>query len=356
MVGRAPLMDKGRPAAMLSVDSFTEGGVMSRRVGTAAALWTTALVATGSALAAAPECDRTCLIGISNDYLAAIAAHDLKQAPLSDEILFVENITRMKPGKDGIWASAAGKATSFRIYVPDPEQRSIGLMTLIDRRTPTGVVPAQLAVRLKIDGRNRIVEAEHLIADVPSGAEPARLKAPRPALTASVPERDRLPRAELAKIAGSYYDALDESDGRLAPFAPDCEREENMLITAGPGLPPAPFASVDVHGKSPPPVARDCTGQMSSRRFAYIDTIDDRRIFAVDPVQGLAMGLSHFRQSMKHGPQLMIAADGSKVMWEEKRDPYDLPAAHIFKITDGRIHEVEAIGIFVPYGSPSGRE
>jgi len=329
---------------------------MSRLVRTAA-LWTTALVATGSgSLAAAPECDRACLIGIANDYLAAIAAHDPKQAPLSDEILFVENVTRMKPGKDGIWASAAGKATSFRIYVPDPEQGSIGLMTLIDRRTPTGAVPAQLAVRLKIDGRNRIVEAEHLIADVPGAADPARLKAPRPALTATVPERERMPRAELAKIAGSYYDALDESDGRLAPFAPDCQREENMMITAGPGLAPAPFDSVDVHGKSPPPVARDCTGQMSSRRFAYIDTIDDRRMFAVDPVQGLAMGLSHFRQSMKLGPQLMIAADGSKVMWEEKRDPYDLPAAHIFKIAGGRIHEVEAIGIFVPYGSPNGRE
>ena len=49
---------------------------------------------------------------------------------------------------------------------------------------------------------------------------------------------------------------------------------------------------------------------MSSRRFAYIDSIDNRRVFAVDPVQGLAMGLSHFRQSMARGPQLMIAADG----------------------------------------------
>ena len=93
---------------------------------------------------------------------------------------------------------------------------------------------------------------------------------------------------------------------------------------------------------------------MSSRRFAYIDSIDNRRVFAVDPVQGLAMGLSHFRQSMTRGPQLMIAADGSRVMWEEKREPYDLPAAHIFKISNGQIHEVEAIGVFVPYGAPTG--
>jgi hypothetical protein len=43
-------------------------------------------------------------------------------------------------------------------------------------------------------------------------------------------------------------------------------------------------------------------------------------------------------------------------MWQEKRDPYDLPAAHIFKITGGKIHEVEAIGIFIPYNSRTGWE
>jgi len=226
---------------------------------------------------------------------------------------------------------------------------------VIARRTAAGVTPAQLALRLKIV-RGEITEAEHLVADVPSDAALAHLQTPRPNLTAVLPEAQRTPRAELASIAASYYDALDSSDGALAPFADDCERLENGMITAGPGLPPAPFDSVDVEGRSPPPVARDCVGQMSSRRFAYIDSIDNRRVFAVDPVQGLAMGLSHFRQSMKAGPQLMIAADGSRLMWAERRDPYDLPAAHLFKITGGKIHEVEAIGIFVAYGSATGWE
>ena len=46
---------------------------------------------------AAPTCDRGCLIGIADKYLAAIAAHDPKKAPLSDEIVFVENIKRTVP-------------------------------------------------------------------------------------------------------------------------------------------------------------------------------------------------------------------------------------------------------------------
>jgi hypothetical protein len=303
---------------------------------------------------AATTCDRACLIDIADRYLEAVADHDLKKAPLSDEIRFVENITATKPG-EGLWASAAGAATEFRIYVPDPVEGAIGLITVIDRRTEDGVVPAQVAVRLKI-ANGRITEAEHLIAAVESEEARARLQAPRPQLTSEVPESERTARAELAAIANSYYDALDQNDGTLAPFAADCERQENGMITAGPELAPATFASVDIAGNSPPPVARDCVGQMSSRRFAYIDSIDNRRIFAVDPVQGLAMGLSHFRQSMTSGPHLLIAADGSRLLWEEKRDPYDLPAAHIFKITGGEIHQVEAIGIFVPYGSPTGWE
>jgi hypothetical protein len=305
--------------------------------------------------AAEPACDRACLVGIADGYLAAIAAHDPSKARLSERVVFVENVQRMRPG-EGIWATAAGKATAFRIDVPDADAGAIGVMTVIDRRTANGVVmPAQLAVRLEIEG-GEIVEAEHLVADVTSAEAVGRLSAPRPNLLATVPEPERAPRAQLQSIAGSYYDALDESDGGLAPFAQDCERQENGLITAGQGLAPAPFESVDVEGRSPPAVARDCIGQMSSRRFAYVDTIDNRRVFAVDPVRGLAMGFSHFRQSMNRGPQLMIAADGSRVMWQEKREPYDLPAAHLFKITGGQIHEVEAIGIFVPYGSPTGWE
>ena len=327
---------------------------MSGRTRSAVAAIVLSVAAGCPASYAAASCDRECLIGIADGYLAAIAAHDPAKAPLAANVRFVENVKRLPPG-EGIWAAAAGKATAFRIYVPDPVQGSIGLMTIIARKGANGVVQAQLAVRLKIDD-GKITEAEHLVADVPAAADPARVKAPRAHLVAVVPERERMPRAELAKIAGSYYDALDDSDGKLAPFAADCQREENMLITAGPGLPPAPPESVDVHGRSPPPLARDCIGQMSSRRFAYIDTIDHRRVFAVDPVQGLAMGLSHFRQSMKLGPQPLIAADGTQVMWEEKRDPYDLPAAHIFKIAGGQIHEVEAIGIFIPYNSPTGWE
>lgn len=302
----------------------------------------------------ATVCDRECLIGIADAYLAALSAHDPERLQLADDFRFVENIERLQPG-EGLWSAAAGPATNYRIYVADTSRGTIGFMTVIDRQTERGVVTAQLAARLQIvDGE--IAAAEHLIADVTDETDLSRLVAPRPAMTATLPDDERMSRDALAGIAESYYAALVQSDGGLAPFAEDCERLENGMITAGPGLPPASFASVDVDGRPPPPVARDCEGQVSSRRFAYIDSIDNRRIVAVDPTLGLAMGFSHFRQSMARGPHLMIAADGTELMWDERREPYDLPAAHIFKITDGQIHEVEALGIFVPYASKTGWE
>jgi hypothetical protein len=313
-----------------------------------------ALIALGAAACATtssgPACDRACLLDLADDYLAAIVAHDPARAPLAEGLRFVENITAMEPG-EGLWASAAGPATGFRIVVPDPVSGEVGLIVILPRSGADGDVPAFLAARLKVED-GAITEAEHLVSDVPAEADLARLVAPRPNLIAVVPTAERMSRAALIATAAPYYDALAEADGSLAPFAADCERQEGGLVTAGPG--PAPPPSEEPGAA--PPTAFDCAGQLSSRRYAYIDAIDNRRIFAADPVQGLVMGLSHFRQGMDKGPFEITALDGSTVMWEDTRPAYDLPAAHIFKVTGGEIHEVEAVGIFTPYMSPTGWE
>jgi len=303
-------------------------------------------------LAQTRDCGRDCLIGIASEYLDALAANVPEQAPLADNISFVENITHMLPG-EGTWATTENVSETYRIFIADPVQSSIGVMTIIHRQTADGVSPALLGLRLKVEN-GEITEAEHLVDEVPPIVDMASLQAPRVPMTTAVPERERMDRETLGRVAEGYYEALDRSDSSLGAFAADCERQENGMITAAYYLEPDTFEQVDLEGNPPPAVARDCIGQLDSRRFAYIDSIDDRRLVAIDPVNGLVMGFSHFRQSMANGPHRMIAADGSVLMWEEKRDPYDLPAVHVFKITEGQIHEVEAIGIFVPYNSALG--
>src|SRR5690606_39382355 len=90
------------------------------------------LAAVGAGAAAAQESDRGCVNGITDAHLAAIAANEPSAAPLADDIVFVENVTRMKPG-EGLWASATGGPTDFAIYVPDPVLQSAGWMGVVER-------------------------------------------------------------------------------------------------------------------------------------------------------------------------------------------------------------------------------
>ena len=55
-----------------------------------------------------------------------------------------------------------------------------------------------------------------------------------------------------------------------------------------------------------------------------------------------------------------MAIDGTKVQRTAKDfsfAPFDLPAAHIFKVgADGQMHEIEAMGFTTGYNSPTGWE
>jgi hypothetical protein len=99
-----------------------------------------------------------------------------------------------------------------------------------------------------------------------------------------------------------------------------------------------------------------CAAQLDAGVMAYIDRLDNRRVFAADPVTGLAMGLSHFRHSMVQKTFPVRNAPPGITERVLDNEPFDLPAAHIYKITDGRIHEIEAMGFLAPYMAETGWE
>jgi len=319
-------------------------------------------------------CDRQCLIDATDAYVAALVAHDPTKAPLASDVKFVENITRMKPG-EGLWKSIVKGPSTFVIHVPDQVNETAGYLAMVTymgpQQAPQGASPKQreeiakkpaveqpaiIAIRLKFDDKGKITEAEHLVSGVRE-AQMVNLQTPRPGIFTEIPAAQRKSHDELIKIGATYYDALDDNNGELSPFAPDCERHENGMITAS----GAPSTKPTPPGKKPVPhVAHDCRGQMNSNTFQYIARIEDRRVFAADPTTGLVMGLSHFRHPMDNLPYLVKNTDGSASEKNKKNmpfAPFDLPAAHIFKIGgDGQIHEIEAMGFTAPYNSPTGRE
>jgi len=321
------------------------------------------------------QLDRDGIIGVTNDYLSALVAHDPSAAPLAENITFVENVARMAPG-EGLWESAVTAPESFALYVPDVENQTAGFLGMMTYMAPPPTAPPApegtpidegssdstataeeieqpviVALRLKLED-GKITEAEHLFAGI-TGDSLDNLMTPRSGLVTEVPEEKRMGHAELITIGASYYDALDDNDGTLMPFAPDCQRQENGMITAGTN------AGAGPNNAGTGAIARDCAGQLSSKVMTYISLIDNRRVFAADPVTGLVMGLSHFRHSMDTGPYEVINTDGSTQMYEVNfgLGPFDLPAAHVYKIgADGLVHEIEAMGFIAPYNAPTGWE
>jgi hypothetical protein len=317
--------------------------------------------------------NREQIIGITKTYLSALVAHNPSAAPLAENIVFVENITKMKPG-EGLWKSAVSVPSSFAIYVPDEKNQTAGFLGMMTYMAPPPAPPAApgaapkkkaattpapvaadieqpvlVALRLKLEN-GKITEAEHLYAGI-TGDNLKTLKTPRSGLLTEVPAGQRKGHDELIKIGASYYDALDDNDGTLMPFAPDCERHENGMITAGAN------AGAGPNNAGTGSIPRDCAGQLSSKVMSYIGPIENRRVFAADPVTGLVMGLSHFRHPMNTGPYEAINTDGTKTKVEMKFAPFDLPAAHIYKIgADGKVHEIEAMGFMAPYNAPTGWE
>jgi len=326
----------------------------SRRQSGLGVLFTLSIAAYGGPAAAqgTAACNRACLIDLAKSYVAAVAAHNAAAVPLATNVAFVENVTRMKPG-EGLWASATSAPKGFAIYVPDVDQQQAGFLGVMERKGQNGPEPVMVAMRMKLAG-GKIVEAEHIVAGL-NANNMARMQTPRPGLLSEVPAANRKSHADLVRIGLSYYDALDDNDGTLMPFADDCQRHENGMITAGPEAGAGPNAD-----PNRAPVAKLCGPQLSSKTFTYIDRIENRRLIAADPVTGLAMGFSHFRHPMTNLPYQVIHTDGSTSERNSenfKFNPFDMPAAHIFKIgADGKVHEIEAVGFVAPYNSPTGWE
>jgi hypothetical protein len=297
-----------------------------------------------------PPCDRTCLTGVMDTYLTALVAHAPARAPLARSVRFTENTGVLNVG-EGLWIGASEAPSTFRVYVPDPATDQIafiGAMKEFDR-------PILVAVRLRVLNR-RVIEAEHVVARALTGPGLTNLVTPRAAFTADVPADQRVPRAEMVRVADSYYDALTTGLSTSTPFAADCVRHENGLQTSTNRTPVAP-----------PAMPRDqiagftilaglgCAAQVDSQMFAYITSIDLRRVQIVDEQKGLVFGLTMFRHL---GRIRTLPLKGVPGLTSVPIDfgPIDLQAAHVFKIAGGAIHEIEAMGHLLPYKSNSGWE
>ena len=289
-------------------------------------------------------CDRACLTGILDQYLNAMVANDSKKAAVAANSKDTENAARL-PLKEGLWFTAAG-LSGYKVVLADPQrQRAAAFIGVVTGHMPPGQAPRNtiLALRIKV-ANGRINEAEAVVVRNVNARNMANLQTPRPGLVETLTPAQRRPRADLIRISNLYFDAIEQSSGSVAPFDDNCNRLENGMRTAGPPLP-----SSDGGGTT-----QRCADGMNSGVFQVITAIEPRRVLVVDEEKGLTFGVYMFQHK---GLTQITMKDGST-----RPAPYfvgqqvTMPIAEVFKVVNGNIREVEAVGVQIPYGLGPGWE
>jgi len=335
-----------------------------KRLAVAFILIATVILGASDPLQAAQTCDRQCLVTLMQNYLAALVKHDPKAVPFANEVKFTENTANIPVGY-GLWVTASGGPTEFQVYAADPVAQQVACLVMMKENSNKDVL---LGVRLRLQ-RGKIVEAEHhAVRDGIAGGMP-NLQKPRPGLVEDLAPADRTPRAQMIDIGLSYYDALVGGDGTLAPFADECERRENGSTSVGgaraAAKPPATKPQFPPQGSIDPEMAKlgmalaaapkTCAAQISAGVWAYITEIRNRRLLVVDEQKGLAVGFSDFYHDSKLKTMKLRGVPGLESV-PAYQGTFNMPAMHIFKIKKGKIYDIEATGLVLPYGTKTGWE
>jgi hypothetical protein len=294
-----------------------------------------------------PKCQRACLEGYVDKYLAAMAAHKVDPALFASHVRFTENGIEMPFGSEGLWATASGVG-KYKFYIPDTETQNVAFLgTVLETESSSATGPARapdlvgLALRLRIGEDGRITEVEQIAArpDRPLGAGPAapssnpfpatgeaveKMGAPDARFLQAVPQNQRMSRADLVAVGNAYFDAVERNTGHdYYPFTDDCLRHENGVVTA------ASDGRIGMRGQP----AQSCKHQLETSLIGTVTSIRDRRFVAVDRERGIVFSFAFF--------------DHRPIDWTWQ-------LGELFKIENDKISRIEAVFIRGPYGVCSG--
>jgi len=283
------------------------------------------------------DCDRDCLTGVADKFLAGLATHNPASVPWAAQVKFTENNVPLKIG-DGIWGTITGMG-DYKLYAADVSSGQVGFFGVLDEPSFSSL----FALRLKVE-HGLIAEAEMVI--LRTIYEPKSIVWPEPVLEDKpvfyeiLPEAQRRPRERMISIADGYFDTLQLNDGTLfTEFDADCNRVENGTRTTH-------NASVDFTAVG----ALGCEEQFRQGNYRYDSALRERRFPLVDEERGLVLA-SGF---IDHNGVLdeYTLSDG-RVVKSPIRFPHSFYLLELFKIVDGKILQIEAVFVTVPYGMAS---
>lgn len=270
-----------------------------------------------AALQAATNCDRACLQGVVDSYLDAMSKHDPSKLPVAPQVKFTENGKAMKLG-EGFWKTAG--ASTYRLYAIDPQSGDAAAQAVVGENGDLDT----FFVRLKIKNK-KITEAETLVCRKGQAGffAPEKMTTAPAIYSEPLKESEQSTRSQLIDAASAYFTAVQSEgtkDYKSAPIAPDMNRFENGVQTT----------NVPVMGMP----AMSGAEQLDKGLFKGL-VIDHRRFPVVDSEHGVVVGLilMHANQNGQMGGILI---------------------SEMFKVSTGKIRQVQAVMVNVPNDSDTG--
>ncbi len=286
--------------------------------------------------------DRASLEAAAASFLEGLAAHDTSTAGLASQVRYTENGQELEIG-DGLWGTIS-KLGDYRHIIADPESGNVGLFATVHEHGTHSILTA----RLKVDG-DRIGEIETIVSrpreqgPMARGAELLdQRREPDAIWRAAVPEAERMSRADLQRVADTYFAGLEKNDGKGDyPFADDCDRIENGYPTTNQKVPP------DTGIYMAHFMTMSCRAQFETGFFRFVDRIRDRRFPVIDVDRGIVFALGFFDHS---GTVPEVVLTSGETIEVNLRTPFTWEIGEAFKIEKGLIRRIEAAMTQAPYG------
>lgn len=276
--------------------------------------------------------NRRDLIELAGGYLDALAAGDWGSLPVTGTVKFTEMAKDLRLG-EGLWAKKVERWPGGQFFA-DPQTQQVATFSALKvDGTDTLVMVRLKLVDEKINEIETVVVPENkFMFNAAVAAEPRAL------WTDTIPASERRPREEMFRIMNLYFEGIEQVTGEIIPVTDEAFRLENGTQASTNPNPPAhlpPFMHVILK--------EGIAEQLTNRRHTYISAIRDRRYLFADEERGITFGIFLFDQPGRR-------EDGSETV--TGRSTMIIPEA--FKIRDGIIRHVEAVGTALPYGAQSG--
>lgn len=284
------------------------------------------------------SCDRACLEGIADQYLAAMVTHDASQAPFAESPIFTENTIKL-PFTEGLWFTSSGLG-DFKFYVCDLDEGQVAWTGIAEEHDK----PVLLSVRLKVVNR-LITEAESIVVRDIQENVLGNMKVPPPGFDEILDPSERMSREDMLRLPDIYFEALDKLDDSEIPWHEDAYRMENGMVTCG---------TIPNMAPPPPGFPSGSSCKTPDGKIPYvlktIYNVRPRRTPVVDVEKGITWGLYCFNH---RGLAEIKMRDGS-IRPSFSATPNSMPFADMFKSKNGKIRGIFAFGTMLPYGIGDG--